>query len=229
MTRFVVRSCECLKKYLQLYKYCWNYWWALILHCFIGHLIIPFFRQECLLPGAQSSDFIKTCRTVDILPRRFLPLIMYDHLLTTYLFFQKRSININKQIVFSWLLHLRPLNWGGGMGFDMGDADVVGAPVAVLKNDLFDEISSQEGSWTALGWSWFKSVATSWVPLSLDMGKKCRDWPQPGIERETKTAQKKHTAVVAVLIHSPCNFEGIAKYSEYLVPLFVFGGCLVRF
>ena len=32
------------------------------------------------------------------------------------------------------------------MGFDLGDADVGAAPVAVLKNDLFDEISSQEGS-----------------------------------------------------------------------------------
>eukprot|EP00434_Breviolum_minutum_P008741 symbB.v1.2.007705.t1/scaffold477.1/size198972/4 len=39
-----------------------------------------------------------------------------------------------------------PLNWGGGMGFDLGDADVGAAPVAVLKNDLFDEISSQEKS-----------------------------------------------------------------------------------
>ena len=47
----------------------------------------------------------------------------------------------------------RPLNWGGGMGFDLGDADFGAAPVAVLKNDLFDEISSQEGG-KPLGWSW---------------------------------------------------------------------------
>ena len=65
----------------------------------IGNLIIPFFPQErllILLPGAQSSDFIKTCRTVDILPRRFLPLVIYDHLLTTYLFF-KKTFNKHQQ------------------------------------------------------------------------------------------------------------------------------------
>ena len=61
------------------------------------------------------------------------------------------------------------------MGFDLGDADFA-APVAVLKNDLFDEISSQEGSW----WR-----------LDGVVGKKCRDCPQHGIETETKTAQKK--------------------------------------
>lgn len=82
-TRFV-RSCECPKKYLQLYKYCWNYWWASI-HRLIGHLIIPFFPTRTS-PGAQSSDFTKKCRTVDILPRRFLPLMVYDHLRTTYVF-----------------------------------------------------------------------------------------------------------------------------------------------
>ena len=54
----------------------------------------------------------------------------------------------------------RPLNWGGGMGFDLGDADFGAAPVAVLKNDLFDEISSQEGGnpWDGVG---FKVVTKS--------------------------------------------------------------------
>ena len=47
------------------------------------------------------------------------------------------------------------MNWGGGMGFDLGDADVGAAPVAVLKNDLFDEISSQEGSFVG---AWMELV-----------------------------------------------------------------------
>ena len=52
------------------------------------------------------------------------------------------------------------------------------------------------------------------VPLTLDItvrnvGIELGIFPQRGIERETKTAQKKqHTAVVAVLIHSPCFFGG---------------------
>ncbi len=52
------------------------------------------------------------------------------------------------------------MNWGGGMGFDLGDADFGAAPVAVLKNDLFDEISSQEGGnpWDGVG---FKVVTKS--------------------------------------------------------------------
>ena len=87
-----------------------------------------------------------------------------------------------------------------------------------------------------LGWPIFRGelLVSGRVPLTLDNG-----FINVGIElgltnsvalkEKQKQLKKKHTAVFAVLIHSPCNFEGIARYSEYLVPLFVFGGCLVRF
>eukprot|EP00435_Cladocopium_sp_Y103_P010973 s2250_g2.t2 len=41
---------------------------------------------------------------------------------------------------------VRPLLWGGGLPYDAGHAELAAPAVAVLRNELFDQISSQEKS-----------------------------------------------------------------------------------